>query len=144
MAELKTTRNQASVAAFLAGVTDPQRRSDAQAACSLMKEVTGAEPTMWGASIIGFGSYHYRYASGREGDWPAVGLSPRKQNLTVYVSEGFDGYADLLGRLGKHSTGKSCLYIRRLSDVDLGVLRELVRDGYGHLNGQTLTSGEPT
>ncbi|HLT11212.1 MAG TPA: DUF1801 domain-containing protein [Micromonosporaceae bacterium] len=141
MAELKTTRTTASVADFLASVPDEQRRADATAVCDLMREVTGAEPEMWGTSIVGFGSYRYRYATGREGDWPAIGLSPRKQNLTIYISEGFDTYGELLGRLGKHTTGKSCLYIRRLSDVDLDVLRELVAAGFRHLNGRTLTSG---
>jgi len=140
MSEPKTTRNDEDVAAFLATVADEKRRADAQAACALFAEVTGAEPTMWGASIIGFGAYHYRYASGREGDWPAVALSPRKQALTLYVSEGFDAYADLLGRLGPHRTGKSCLYVKRLADVDEKALRELVKAGFDHLNGRTLTA----
>jgi hypothetical protein len=140
MAEPKTVRNQASVAEFLASVTDAQRRADAQAMCALMAEVTGAQPQMWGSGIVGFGSYHYRYSSGREGDWPAVGLSPRKQALTVYVPEGFDGYDELLARLGPHSTGKACLYIKRLSDVDSRVLRELIAGGFRRLNGTTLTS----
>jgi hypothetical protein len=140
MAELKTLRNDASVAEFLGAVTDPQRRADAQAVCALMAEVTGAQPAMWGNSIVGFGAYHYKYASGREGDWPAVGLSPRKQSLTIYISEGFDSYEELLGRLGPHSTGKSCLYIKRLSDVDERALRSLVERGFQHLNGKTVTS----
>jgi hypothetical protein len=142
MAELKTSRNQRSVTEFLAAVSDPRRRADAQAVCALMAEVTGAQPAMWGSSIVGFGSYHYKYASGREGDWPAVGLSPRKQALTIYVSEGFDAYDQLLSRLGPHSTGKSCLYIKRLSDVDEQVLRSLVEGGFRRLNGTTVT-GEP-
>lgn len=140
MAEPKTTMNRASVADFLAGIADPQRRADATELCELIREVTGVEPAMWGTSIVGFGSYHYVYASGREGDWPAVGLSPRKQNLTMYLSEGFDGYADRLAALGRHTTGKSCLYLRRLSDVDLSVLRELVRESFTRLNGSTVTS----
>jgi hypothetical protein len=143
MAELKTKKTQTSVAEFLAGVADEQRRADAETVCALMKDVTGAEPVMWGSSIVGFGTYHYVYATRREGDWPAVGLSPRKQNLTVYISAGFDGYADLLRRLGNHSTGKSCLYVKRLSDVDMDVLRQLVKAGYTHLNGKTITSGPP-
>jgi hypothetical protein len=138
VSEPKTQKNQASVADFLAAVADPKRRADAEAVTALMTEVTGTEPTMWGSSIVGFGSYHYRYASGREGDWPAVGLSPRKQALTIYVSAGFDGYDDLLARLGPHSTGKSCLYIKRLSDVDEGALRELVKGGFRQLNGSTV------
>lgn len=140
MAEPKTVKNQASVADFLASVADPSRRADAQAVCALMTEVTGAEPAMWGSGIVGFGSYHFRYASGREGDWPAVGLSPRKQALTIYLSEGFDAYDELLGRLGPHSTGKACLYIKRLSDVDEQVLRSLVEGGFRRLNGTTVTS----
>jgi hypothetical protein len=140
MAEPKTTRNEASVADFLATVTDPKRRADAEAACALMAEATGAEPAMWGTAIIGFGTYHYRYASGRTGDWPAVGLSPRKQSLTLYISAGFDGYQDLLSRLGPHTTGKSCLYLKRLADVNHDVLKSLVAEGFRHLDGQTLTT----
>jgi hypothetical protein len=142
MAELKTQRTDASVAEFLAGVADPRRRAEAEAVCALMTEETGVEPAMWGTSIVGFGSYDYRYGSGRTGTWPAVGLSPRKANLTVYLSAGFDEYADLLARLGRHSTGKSCLYLTKLSDVDLDALRELVRRGFTHLNGRTITPGE--
>lgn len=144
MAELKTTRTQASVEDFLAGVDDPRRRADAQALCTLMTEVTGVAPAMWGTSIVGFGSYRYRYATGQQGQWPAVGFSPRKQSLTVYISEGFDRYGRLLSRLGPHSTGKSCLYLKRLSDVDEDVLRELVRDGFAHLDGAVITPGPPS
>ncbi|WP_117212362.1 DUF1801 domain-containing protein [Allorhizocola rhizosphaerae] len=138
MAELKTKRNAASVDEFLATVADERRRADAQAVCALMTEVTGERPTMWGGSIVGFGTYHYKYASGQEGDWPAVAFSPRKQALTIYLSDGFDGRDDLLARLGKHSTGKSCLYLKRLSDVDTGVLRKLVREGFQQLNGKSI------
>jgi hypothetical protein len=141
MAEPKTTRNDASVADFLATVPDSRRRDDAQAVCELMAEVTGAPPRMWGSSLVGFGTYHYRYASGREGDWPPVGLSPRKQSLTIYLSAGLDRYADRLERLGPHSTGKSCLYVKRLADVDQAVLRDLVRDAFRELNDQTIVTG---
>jgi nucleoid DNA-binding protein len=140
VAEPKTQKNTANVTDFLAAVADPKRRADAEAVTALMAEVTGATPTMWGTSIVGFGSYRYRYGSGREGEWPAVGLSPRKASLTVYVSAGFDGYDDLLARLGPHSTGRSCLYIKRLSDVDEGVLRELVAGGFRQLDGTTVTT----
>jgi hypothetical protein len=126
MAELKTQPNDDDVAAFLENVPDPQRREDAKQVCALMARVTGAPATMWGSSIVGFGQQHLVYDSGRELDWFDVGLSPRKQSLTLYITEGFDGYAELLGRLGKHSTGKSCLYIKRLSDVDQDVLEEIV------------------
>jgi hypothetical protein len=141
MAEMKTTKSTASVADFLASVADPARRADAEAVCALMAEVTGEPPTMWGSSIVGFGTYHYRYATGREGDWPAVGLSPRKQALTIYISAGFDRYEELLGRLGPHSTGKSCLYLKRLADVDQEALRGLVDGGFRQLHGTTVTSG---
>jgi hypothetical protein len=140
MAELKTQRNDASVADFLAGVADPQRRADAQAVCALMTEITGVQPSMWGSSIVGFGVYHYRDSKGRLNDWPAAGLSPRKQNLTLYLA-GLDQNADLLARLGRHSIGKSCLYLPRLSEVDPGTLRQLVKDGFARLNGQTITPG---
>src|SRR3569623_2474328 len=112
MAESKTRPQAAGVAGFLAGGADPRRRADAQAVGALMAEVTGAEPVMWGSSSGGFGTYHYRYASGREGDWPPVGLSPRKAALTLYLSTGVDGAGELLGRLGPHEVGKSCLYLK--------------------------------
>ncbi|XVV16915.1 DUF1801 domain-containing protein [Actinoplanes sp. CA-131856] len=140
MAEPKTTPNDASVAAFLASVADPKRRADAESVCALMTEATGEQPQMWGTSIIGFGRYHYRYASGQEGDWPAVGLSPRKQALTVYISAGFAEYDDLLARLGPHTTGKSCLYLKRLTGIDEQALRDLVTAAFRHLHGRTLTT----
>ena len=140
MAEPKTTRNEADVAEFLAAVPDPRRRDDAEAVCALMAEVTGVPPRMWGSSIVGFGTYHYRYASGREGDWPPVGLSPRKQSLTIYLSAGLDRYADQLARLGPHSTGRSCLYVKRLADVDQAVLRDIVRDAFRELDGRAVVT----
>lgn len=100
-----------------------------------MQEVTGAEPRLWGSSIVGFGDYHYKYESGREGDWFVTGFSPRKQNLTLYIMAGFDNYDQLLSRLGKYKTGKSCLYINKLDDVDLDVLKELVAQSAAHMNG---------
>ncbi|HRY44069.1 MAG TPA: DUF1801 domain-containing protein [Thermoanaerobaculia bacterium] len=127
MAEPKTKKTDASVEAFLDAVADPGRREDARAVLALMKRITGEEPKMWGPSIVGFGSYTYTYASGRTGDWPIAGFSPRKQALTLYVMPGFEKDADLMKRLGKHKTGKSCLYLNRLADVDAGVLEELVR-----------------
>jgi hypothetical protein len=126
-AELKTQKNAGDVQAFLAGLEDEQKRQDSQAIVALMQEVSGLEPRMWGESIVGFGDYHYKYATGREGDTFQVGFSPRKQNLTIYLSYGFDEQAELMDRLGKYKTGKACLYVRRLADVDLDVLRELVR-----------------
>ncbi len=133
MAENKTQKNEQSVDDFLNGVEDEQKRRDSFAVMELMKEVTGEEPAMWGDSIVGFGSYHYRYASGREGDSPLTGFSPRKQNLTLYITSGFEQYEDLLDDLGKFKTGKSCLYLKRLQDVDLDVLRELVRQSVAHM-----------
>ena len=127
MAELKTRMTDASVEAFLGAVENERRRSDARTVMAIMGRVTGETPKMWGPSLIGFGRYHYRYASGREGDWFVTGLSPRKQALTVYIMPGFDGYPDLMGRLGKYRTGKSCLYINALDDVDMAVLEDLIR-----------------
>jgi hypothetical protein len=126
MAELKTKLNNASVDNFIKKLKDERVKADCRTIIRLMKKATKAEPKMWGTSIIGFGSYHYKYASGREGDWMQVGFSPRKQNLTLYLMHGFDGYADLLKKLGKHTTGKSCLYIKKLDDVDLKVLDQIV------------------
>lgn len=126
MAELKTRPTDQSVAAFLDAIPDAGRRQDALAVRDMMREVTGAEPRMWGDSIVGFGDYHYKYASGREGDWFRVGFSPRKQNLTLYLTYGYEQHADVLARLGKYKTGKACLYINRLRDVDMAALRELV------------------
>ncbi len=128
MAELKTTRNDQDVVAFLDGVSDEKRRQDCYTILRLMQEVTQTAPQMWGDSIVGFGSYHYKYASGREGDWFVTGFSPRKQNLTLYLMSGFERHDELLSKLGKYKIGKSCLYINRLSDVDQAVLRELVAE----------------
>src|SRR5215510_6952668 len=136
MAEPKTQKTQASVPEFLAAVSDEARRQDARALSELMTEETGVEPTMWGTAIVGFGEYTYHYGSGRQGCWPAVGFSPRKQNLTVYVSTGFDGYGPLLERLGRHTTAKRCLYLPRLSEVDDAVMRELIRSAFVALNGK--------
>ncbi len=134
MVELKTKQNKASVTGFLRGIEDPQRRKDCRAVLELMKEVTGSRPKMWGDSIVGFGSYHYKYASGREGDWFVTGFSPRKANLTLYIMAGFSRYKELLAKLGKHKTGVSCLYIKRLADVDLAILRQLVEDSFAHVS----------
>ena len=125
-AELKTKVNDASVEGFLNSIKDEQTRADCFDILRLMKQVTKEEPKMWGASIVGFGSYHYKSASGREGDWMLTGFSPRKQNLTLYLMSGFDAHADLLKKLGKHKTSVGCLYIKKLEDVDKKVLKELV------------------
>ncbi|MGD8395684.1 MAG: DUF1801 domain-containing protein [Candidatus Eiseniibacteriota bacterium] len=126
MSEPKTRKTRASVTAFLDAIQDPETRRDCRTLARMMREITGARAAMWGESMVGFGSYHYRYASGREGDWFLAGFSPRRQNLTIYIMAGFSGSARLLGRLGRHRTGKACLYVKRLADVDLDVLRELI------------------
>jgi len=137
MSDLKTKPTDQSVRFFLDSVASEQRRQDAYTILALMREATQEEPVMWGDSIVGFGSYHYRYASGREGDWFLTGFSPRKQNLTLYVMAGFDEYDDLLAKLGKHKTGKSCLYLNKLADVDQEVLRELVSKSAQHMAKQS-------
>jgi hypothetical protein len=126
VAELKTQPNEGDVDAFLDTIEDETKREDARRLRALMADATGEQPTMWGTTIVGFGSYHYRYATGREGDWFVAGFAPRKQNLTLYIMDGFDEYEPLLSRLGKHSTAKSCLYVKRLADLDMDVLRDLV------------------
>ena len=128
MSEPKTKRHDGDVNEFLDAVENPRRKEDARRVLELMRDVTGEPPKMWGSSIVGFGSYHYKYASGREGDWMITGFSPRKQNLTIYIMPGFSEFSELLARLGKHKTSKSCLYLNKLDDVDLEVLAELVRE----------------
>ena len=140
MTALKTKRNQGDVNAFLNSLTDEKKRLDSFIVLELMKTITGKEPEMWGDSIIGFGSYHYKYASGREADWFLVGFSPRKQNLTLYIMSGFDEYDQLLGKLGKHSTGKSCLYIQKIEDVDMDGLKELVKRSVEHMQNTNPSS----
>jgi Domain of unknown function (DU1801) len=127
MSDNKTKPNSASVTEFLNSVADEQKRKDCKAISKLMKEVTGTPAKMWGDSMVGFGSYHYKYDSGREGDFFLTGFSPRKQNLTIYIMAGFERYPKLVKKLGKCKTSKSCLYIKRLEDLDLDVLRELVK-----------------
>ncbi len=126
MAELKTKPNDGDVEAFLAAVPDAEKRSDSLVLLDLFRTVTGKAPKMWGSAIVGFGDYRYAYASGREGDWFVTGFSPRKQNLTLYCMGGYEPHGEVLARLGKHKLGKGCLYINRLRDVNLDVLRELL------------------
>lgn len=126
MAELKTKKTNASVPAFLKTITDEQRRKDCQTVVRLMKEVTGEQPRMWGSSIVGFGAFKYRYASGHEGEWPIAAFSPRKNDLTIYLIPGFDQFKSLMSKLGKYKTGKSCLYIKSLDDVAAPVLKQLI------------------
>lgn len=127
MAEPRTRRTSASVTAFLARIEDPGRRRDARAVLKLMREVTGARPAMWGSSIVGFGTYRQPYASGEEREWPVAAFSPRKQNLVLYLTPGFEGQSGLMAKLGKHRTGKCCLYLNHLDDLHLPPLRMLIR-----------------
>lgn len=132
MAELKTQKNRANVLAFINAVADPVQKQDALTLLKMMKKVTGEKPVMWGESIVGFGEYHYKSErSTQEGDWPLTAFSPRKQNLTVYIMHGFKGHEALLKKLGKHKiSGGSCLYIKRLSDIDLPTLKKIIALGY--------------
>ncbi len=132
MAENKTRKTGASVKEFLSSVENKRRREDGQTLLTMMQKITGLEPEMWGPSIIGFGDYHYKYESGREGDMFLTGFSPRKQSLSLYVMDGFDGRDELLNRLGKHRKSVSCLYINKLADVDMDVLRELIQRSFEH------------
>jgi hypothetical protein len=129
MSENKTQITDVKPADFIATVEHPVRRKDAEVLLDLFERITGWEPRMWGPAIIGFGEYHYKYDSGREGDFMRTGFSPRKANMVVYVMPGYTNYDPILERLGKYKTGKSCLYINKLDDVDLSVLEELVRAG---------------
>lgn len=126
MAENKTKATTKSVPEFLEQMEDPKRKADCLTIAALMERLSGSKPKMWGDSIVGFGDYHYKYASGREGDWFQVGFSPRKQNLTIYVMGYLELYTDLMEGLGKYKHGKGCLYIKTLEDVDMGVLEKLI------------------
>jgi hypothetical protein len=127
MAEPKTRPTGASVTAFLDAVDDPQRRADAKAVLKLMKSLSGLKAEMWGTSIVGFGRQDLEYADGRTLDWPLIGFSPRKANLVLYLMDGYDDYAAMLAKLGKHKTGRSCLYVNKLADVDMKVLEDLIK-----------------
>ena len=126
MAENKTKPTKQSVTAFVNGIDDAQKRADIKKVAAMMRRVTGARAAMWGSSIVGYGQYHYKYASGREGDYMLTGYSPRKQALTVYIIAGFGKFEPLMKKLGKYKTGKSCLYIKRLADVDEKILERLI------------------
>lgn len=137
MAQPKTQKNEASVEDFLNGVENDKKREDSFAILELMRDITGEEPAMWGTSIVGFGGYRYRYTSGREGEWPLTGFSPRKQNMALYIMSGFENYDTLLSDLGRYKTGKSCLYINKLEDVDIPTLRRLVEESVAHMKETT-------
>lgn len=130
---VKTRPTGKTVSGFINAVKDPQKRKDCRALTEIMKAITKEKPIMWGTSIVGFGSYHYKYKSGREGDWLLTGFSPRARNLTVYIMPGFSRYEDLMSRLGPHKTGVSCLYIKTLSEIRMPVLRSLIRESVRYM-----------
>ncbi len=136
MAGNKTKPTKVRVTDFLNAIEDPGKRADARKVAAMMRRATGKRATMWGSSIVGFGTYHYRYESGREGDFMVTGFSPRKQALAVYIMAGFSGYAPLMKKLGNYKTGKSCLYIKRLSDVDEDVLEQLIGESVGYMRNK--------
>lgn len=133
MAALKTQQNEADVIAFLNSVEEKQKREDSFALLDIMKDATGEEPKMWGPSIIGFGRYHYKYESGREGNWFLTGFSPRKQNMSVYIMPGFERFEELTAHLGKHTTGVSCLYFKKLADINHDILRRLIKESVDYM-----------
>jgi hypothetical protein len=136
MAELKTKATEVSVTDFLDAVEPLQRREDGKAVCAMLQRITGAEPMMWGPSIVGFGSYSYKYDSGREGTMCRLGFSPRKAQIVLYVLSDREGEAELLAQLGKHKTGTSCLYVNKLADIDLTVLEEIARGAWDDMNAR--------
>jgi len=135
-AQNKTVANQVNPRDFLTKIEHPTRRADGVVLLDLFSEVSGFEPVMWGPSIIGYGKYHYKYDSGREGETLATGFSPRKSNLSIYIMPGYQDYSEIMGRLGKHKLGKSCLYVNKLADIDLDVLRELIAIGLKDLDAK--------
>lgn len=136
MSELKTQKNDASIVAFLNSIENEKRKKDAFTLLELMKKISQSEPNMWGTSIIGFGNYHYKYASGKEGDWFLTGFSPRKQSLSLYIMSDYGRYEEILSRLGKHKTSKGCLYINKLEDVNMDVLHELIESSVQHMQSK--------
>jgi Domain of unknown function (DU1801) len=134
MAELKTTANDTSVDNFLGLIQNEQIRQDCRTIAQIMQKATNTKPKMWGSNIVGFGSYHYKYASGREGNWMLIAFSPRKQNITLYINQGLEQYGELLSSLGKHSCGKSCLYIKKLADIHLPTLEKLIQNSVEYMN----------
>jgi nucleoid DNA-binding protein len=139
-AELKTKPTKEAVEAFLNKVSDTQKREDCFTVLNLMEQITKAKANMWGPSIVGFGNYHYKYESGREGDFFITGFSPRAQNLTLYVMAGFDKYDELLNKLGKYKIGKSCLYIKKLGDIDQKILKQLIAESVKYMKKTYPTS----
>ena len=143
MAELKTKPTDESVKDFINKIPDEERRADCFAVAKIMEEVTGEKPKMWDSSIVGFGSYHFKYDSGREGDWLVTGFSPRKKDLTLYIMMGFEKHPELMQKLGKYSTAKSCLYIKRLSDVHVPTLKKLIKESVKDLRAYVRSKSNP-
>ena len=137
MAEAKTRPTKVKVTDFLNKIPDAERREDCFAVAKIMEEITGEKPQMWGPSIVGFCTYHYKYASGREGDWPVAAFSPRKGDLTLYLMPGFENRDELMSKLGKHKTGVSCLYVKRLSDIHIPTLKKLIKASVKDLQAYT-------
>lgn len=133
MAENKTKETKASVNKFINSVKDERTKADCKQIISVMKDITKEDPKMWGSSIVGFGSYHYKYESGREGDMCLTGFSPRKQNLTIYIISGFSRYPEMMSKLGKYKTGKSCLYIKTLDDIDMKILKKMIAESVKYM-----------
>ncbi len=141
-AEAKTRPTKEKVKDFLNRIPDAARREDCFAVAKMMEEITGSKPQMWGPSIVGFGTWHYKYATGHEGDWPVAAFSPRKQDLTLYLSlDGYEKYGELMDQLGKHKTGKSCLYIKRLSDIHVPTLKKLIKASVKDAKAYTKSQG---
>ncbi len=136
MAEPKTKPTTETLEQFLSRVPDPQRRADCEAVAALMQQATGQPAVIWGTGVVGFGRYRYKYASGHEGDWPVIGFAPRKNDLTLYIMPGVETYPDLMEKLGKFKHGKSCLYVKKLSDVDMSTLTELIARGVAAMQKQ--------
>ena len=134
MATNKTQPNDLDVNAFLESVDETKKRADCFKLLEIMQEITNEPPKMWGTSIVGFGDYHYKYESGREGDFFIVGFSPRKQNLSIYIMPGFERYEELMSKLGKYKTGRSCLYVKTLDDIALDILKEIIADSVSYMN----------
>lgn len=144
MGNLKSQPSASSVSAYLNSIVNEKRKHDSFKLLNMMEKITGEQGRMWGSQLVGFGTYHYKYSSGREGDWFMTGFAPRKQNITIYIMPGFKRYNELMSRLGKYKTGKSCLYIKHLDHVDIDILQELIVRGYEHMRFKYPDTSGPT
>jgi hypothetical protein len=136
MAQNKTQKQQVSVQTFLDNIDDPEQLADSKLLIEMMSDISGCEPVMWGEQMVGFDEYHYQYASGHGGDWFMCGFAPRKGKMSLYIMDGFNNHAPLMQKLGKHKTGKSCLYVKRLSDINLDVLKTLIAESIGFMRAK--------